>query len=178
MPVVKPVYVNRSFSDPVMAEMRDDGSHPLVRAAFDFDTRDYDPGIDCTAYIDDDGEVILTPTLTRQSDKDDCDINVMMARYEATGVEPRVNPRQPQWGDFSDVPSYQDALNIVRQADEDFMLLSAEVRDRFGNDPAQMLRFLEDEANRDEAVKLGLVMPPRGAASAEGRGRESSVFGR
>lgn len=157
MSVVKPVLVNKAFSDRMMLS----GKHPLdaVRAAYDFDGRDYDEGIDCSSFVLDDGEVVDTPSLTRQADRDDCDINVMMAKYQATG-ELRTNPRQPQWGDFSDVPSYQEALNIVRQADEDFALLDAKIRDRFGNDPTQMLRFLEDEANRDEAVQLGLVNPP------------------
>nr|QJB19179.1 MAG: internal scaffolding protein [Microvirus sp.] len=158
MPTVKPVLVNKAFSDAFPSRE----VHPLthVRGAYDFDGRDYDPGLDCLSFIDDDGVLHETPTLTRQSDKDDCDINVMMARYQNTGVEPRVNPRSPQWGDFTDVPGYQEALEIVRQAEEDFSVLPAETRDRFGNDPTQMLRFLQDESNRDEAVKLGLVVPP------------------
>lgn len=163
MPTVKPVLVNlawnewHSFSDPSLVER-----HPLaaVRGAYDFDGRLFDEGVDCSCFALPDGEIVETPSLTRQSDADDCDINVMMARYQTTGQEPRVNPRQPQWGDFSSVPGYQEALNIVRQADEDFMLLDAEVRERFGNDPAGMLRFLSDESNRDEAIRLGLVTPP------------------
>lgn len=157
MSSVKPVLVNRSLN-----AIRSDAKHPLdeVRGAYDFDSRLYDPGVDCLHFVDDDGEVIDTPSLTRQADKDDCDINVMMARYQSTGVEPRVNPRAAQWGDFADVPTYQEALNVVRQADEDFALLPAEVRERFGNDPSGMLRFLSDEENRAEAIKLGLVNPP------------------
>lgn len=138
-------------------------SHALksVRAAYDLDTADFDPGIDCQGFVDlSSGEYIETPSLTRQADAEDCDINVMMARYQATGIEPRVNPRAPQWGDFSDVASYQDALGVVAQAKADFDLLPAEVRERFGNDPAGMLDFLSREENRDEAIRLGLVIPP------------------
>lgn len=130
-----------------------------VRAAYDFDTGDFDPGVDCSGWVDEDGVLHETPSMTRQSDAEDCDINVMMAKYQATGVEPRVNPRSPQWGDFSTVVGFQEAMNIVRQSEEDFALLPAEVRDRFGNDPAGLLRFLEDDANREEAERLGIVNP-------------------
>lgn len=132
-----------------------------VRAAYDIDTVDFDPGIDCSGYYGEHGEWCDTPSMTRQADAEDCDINVMMAKYQATGVEPRVNPRSPQWGDFSSVLGFQDALNVVRQSEADFMLLPAEVRDRFGNNPAGMLEFLADEKNRDEAERLGLVIPAR-----------------
>lgn len=161
MPIVKPALVNMAYSDRlVWGEWQ--GKHPLdhVRGPYDFDGRMYDEGVDCSHFLTADGEVVETPSLTRQSEKDDCDINVMMAKYQTTGVEPRSNPRAPQWGDFSNVPAYQEALDIVRQADDDFALLPAEVRERFGNNPTGMLRFLSDEANRDEAIKLGLVMPP------------------
>jgi phage internal scaffolding protein len=132
-----------------------------VRAAYDFDTQDFDPGIDCTGYVGDHGEWFETPSMTRQADAEDCDINVMMARYQATGVEPRTNPRAAQWGDFSSVLGFQDALNVVRQSEADFAALPAAVRDRFGNDPAQMLAFLERSENRAEAERLGLVIPPK-----------------
>lgn len=147
--------VKQSASDKLSS-----GVLELVRHAYSFDTKDYDPGIDCSGYVDEDGVFWETPSLTRQADAEDCDINVMMAKYQATGIEPRVNPRAPQWGDFSSVVGFQEALNIVRQSEADFMLLPAEVRDRFGNDPAGLLRFLEDPANREEAERLGIVVPP------------------
>lgn len=156
MVVVKREFVAPAFHDvvekrrPMLAE---------VRANYAFDGDMFDLGVDCQEYTDVDGEIVETPSLTRQSDAEDCDINVMMARYQATGVEPRTNPREPQWGDFSSVPQYQEALEIIRQTQDDFMSMPAEARDRFANDPASMLAFLADPKNKDEAVRLGLVMP-------------------
>lgn len=152
--------VNRSYSDPISGEDRVFPGLKKVRNAYGFDGADHDPGLDCQFHVTESGELIETPSLTRQSDADDCDINVMMARYQATGEPPRVNPREPQWGDFSSVPDYQKSLAIVQQAQEDFALLDADVRARFGNDPSQMLSFLSDEANREEAMELGLVIRP------------------
>ena len=41
-----------------------------------------------------------------------------------------------------------------------FTLNPAEVRARFGNDPAAFMSFVEDDANRDEARRLGLLRDP------------------
>ena len=50
------------------------------------------------------------------------------------------------------------------------MALSAEIRSRFGNDPQNLILFLEDPSNRPEAEKLGLVnssaIPPERAHNA------------
>ena len=59
---------------------------------------------------------------------------------------------------------------MVNQARDLFMSLDAEVRKRFGNDPAQLLDFLADNKNYDEAKKLGLVdvkAPPKVDESLE-----------
>jgi len=40
------------------------------------------------------------------------------------------------------------------------MRLPADLRARFDNDPAQLIQFLENSDNKDEAIKLGLVNKP------------------
>jgi len=40
--------------------------------------------------------------------------------------------------------------------------LPSKIRDRFGNDPSQLLSFLADSSNKDEAISLGLVSAPVG----------------
>jgi phage internal scaffolding protein len=51
-------------------------------------------------------------------------------------------------------------LNQVIAAEDEFMRLPADLRARFENDPAQLIEFLENLENKDEAIKLGLVNPP------------------
>ena len=97
--------------------------------------------------------------LTKQSDAKDCDINAIFKRYERTGQLPDMIVRDGSYGDFSDVPTYQEALNIVIRAKEQFMALDAGVRNRFDNDPAKFLAFATDEKNYDEMEKMGLLKP-------------------
>lgn len=130
----------------------------VVRRFLDYDGPKFDPGCDCSVDMMT-GEVIVSKT--KQSFKEECDINTIMRRYETTGVIDHVNKRKPEFGDFADVVSFQEGLDIVRHAQEEFANLSARVRDRFGNDPAQFLAFMDNPDNKAEAIKLGIVMPPK-----------------
>jgi len=78
----------------------------------------------------------------------------------------------PQYVDYEGVFDFQSAMNVVRQADENFMRMDAKVRSRFHNSPQEFLEFFADPANSEEAVRLGLALPtpkespPFDAASA------------
>lgn len=96
---------------------------------------------------------------TKQEFKEESDINVIMKRYIEFGTTPEFNPNG-MYGDFSDVGDLLEMQQRVQSAHDAFAALPAKIRDRFGNDPAMLLRFVSDAGNRDEAVKLGLVVAP------------------
>ena len=103
------------------------------------------------------------PSLTIQSAADETDINVMIARYQKTGSfhgSTNMPTVRPEFGDFVGVPEYQNAMNILLQAHDQFAALPANIRDRFGNSPEKYLAFLSDTSNKEEAIKLGLVNAP------------------
>lgn len=95
-------------------------------------------------------------SLTRQSDAESADINVIMNRFEKTGVMP-VNAREAVFADVSQIGSFRDAQDAIIRGQEAFMALPAAVRARFENDPVQLMDFASDPANLPELVKLGLV---------------------
>jgi len=105
------------------------------------------------------GIIFNDPSLTVQSQKDDADINVIVKRFGLTGQLPE-NVRIPSYGDYDTVNDFQTAMNAVRAAEEGFMELPADLRKRFHNDPQELLDFVVNGDNIDEAIKLGLV-PPR-----------------
>lgn len=98
------------------------------------------------------------PSLAEQSSLEETDINTIVRRFGLTGQLP-TGVRQPTYGDYTDVFDYHTAMNAIVQAEEAFMEMPAHVRTRFHNDPGEFVAFCSDEANRDEALKLGLVMP-------------------
>jgi len=107
----------------------------------------------------DDAIVNLEPSMTEQSHKDSCDINVILDRFAKTGVA-NGNSRMPQFLDTCDLPSYQESLNVIIDADEAFMSLDSKLRKRFDNDPAKLLEFVDNPSNLDECIELGLIAKP------------------
>ena len=95
----------------------------------------------------------------------EADINFLLARYKNTGSlytadEMLRARRRPQFGDFGGIPDYQETLDKVNNALAMFGELPLKIRQRFHDSPTELLAFLQDESNRDEAIKLGLVDPP------------------
>lgn len=103
------------------------------------------------------------PSLTHQSFKDECDINRIMERYAETGflIDPNIIPnREPLFDDFYAAHDFYAAQNILAESMSRFESLPVSIRERFRNNPAELLQFLDNDANRAEAVALGLVSAP------------------
>lgn len=127
---------------------------PFVRGGYnyDVDAASAECAVEC-------GE-----SMTKQSFAEEADINVIVKRFGLLGQIPE-GVRAPQYGDFTAVTDYKSALEAVRLAAESFMEMPAEVRSRFGNDPAQFVDFCSDAKNAAELKQLGLVRPDVQAAA-------------
>lgn len=80
------------------------------------------------------------------------------------GYSPNAS-RKPMFLDLSSV-DFQTMLNKVADVRGQFDALPAKLRRRFYNDPYQMVRFVENEENRQECIKLGLLLPTEEEAQA------------
>lgn len=101
------------------------------------------------------------PSMADQSQAVDCDINVLMARYQKTGLMPQNPEKVPRYLDLSDVPSFQDAMDLMLRAEEAFMSLPAIVRKEFDNDPGKFVGFAEDPENLGKMREWGLAPPEK-----------------
>lgn len=102
------------------------------------------------------GEVLRRESLTQQEFAEEVDINTIVKRFGLTGELPETL-RVPVSGDFTNATDYHTALNLIIEADNAFLELPPKLRDRFNQDPAQLMAFLEDPGNLKEAQELGLV---------------------
>lgn len=101
-------------------------------------------------------------TLTQQHMKDECNINKLVERFVVTGEIPQMN-MPPLQGDFTNAPTYQEALNLMVAAKQSFMQQPADVRSRFDNDAGRFVDFCTNESNRDELRRMGLWSPEANA---------------
>lgn len=95
-------------------------------------------------------------SLAVQSAKEEADINTIVRRFGLTGELPN-DVAMPQSGDFSNAVDFHASMNLVVQAQEEFLRLPADLRARFSNDPGNFIAFFDDPANQDEAIRLGLA---------------------
>lgn len=124
-----------------------------IRSAYNYDAVEVsrNTGLEC-----------LDESLTDQSGKEDADINTLIKRFGVTGTVP-VLDRVPLQSDFVGVIDYHSAMNTLLAADDTFMELPADLRSRFNHSPHEFLNFCSNPANRDEMIKLGLVIPEKAA---------------
>jgi len=103
-------------------------------------------------------KTITGTTGAKQENREECDINLIVKRFSATGEKPvNMQKLQPIFADVSSVGDYAGALRAVTAANEAFAALPAELRTQFGNNPESLVSFIQDDANYDEAVRLGLI---------------------
>lgn len=99
------------------------------------------------------------PSLTRQEFADECDINTIMARYEAGGAISHVNRAEPMYLDTTMYPDLRGAMDLFREAALSFNALPAAVRKEFDNDPQLFVDFASDPANIGRMREWGLAPP-------------------
>lgn len=112
---------------------------------------------DMSKVSDETGLSCNDPSLTQQQFAEEADINNIVDRFMKTGHIPNA-VTMPQYADYEGVFDFQSAMNVVRQADENFMRMDAKVRARFHNSPQEFLEFFANPDNTEEAVRLGLAV--------------------
>lgn len=100
-----------------------------------------------------DGKMIY---ITQQDHKDQCDINLIIPKYQKSGVITHVADFEAQYGEFLGI-DFKQANDLVIGAKNKFNELPSEVRSYFKNDPGKLLEFMENPDNRDKAIELGLI---------------------
>lgn len=99
--------------------------------------------------------------VTIQAESDATNIHRIMANYGRTQELTHIAANMPTFGDFTNSPSMQEALNQIIAGKEEFMKLPADVRAHCKNDPAVFIEFIEDPANRELHLEFNLVTPTK-----------------
>lgn len=122
---------------------------PFVRTPYNYDRDEAsnDSGLKC-----------LDKTRTQQNFADEVNINTIVKRFNLTGQLP-ADVRQPTYADFVGPFDFHQAMNAIRQAQEAFDRMPADLRAEFHNDPGEFVDFCSNDENRARAEKMGLVLP-------------------
>ena len=80
-------------------------------------------------------------SLTQQHFAKEADIKTIIKKHDRTGIISHVARGVAQYGDYSDINEYREALDVVNQANESFMELPSQLRAMFHNDAGEFFEF-------------------------------------
>lgn len=105
-------------------------------------------------------------SMVQQSQKDDTDINQIMAKYQKTGVLTHIQPGPSQFGEATG-NDYLDAMMLIAEAKSKFNELPSSAREFFKNDPARFLDYCQDldEDKIDKLAEFGMAKPTERVAT-------------
>jgi hypothetical protein len=113
--------------------------------------------------------------MTRQEFRKESDMGTLIQRYTKTGsfydpLKPSVgSPRVPAYLDCASIPDFAGVQDKISAAMDAFGRLPSSVRDRFNNNLTAFVAWISDPANREEAVKEGLLPSTLGVTTPEGQ---------
>lgn len=101
------------------------------------------------------------PTMTRQEFAEECDINVLMQRYQNHDIGAIMRAAgEPVYYDLTTVPDdLMGYMKLMGDAENAFMTLPAQVRREFDNDPVKFVDYAGDPGNLDQMRTWGLAPP-------------------
>lgn len=107
---------------------------------------------------------VFDASKTRQEFAAECDINVLMERYEKSGVAiTHVNQAKPVYMDMTSIPDFRESLDILREATVAFNSLPAKLRFEMDNDPVNFVEWAQNGENLDKLREYGLAPPAKQA---------------
>lgn len=107
------------------------------------------------------------PSMTKQSDAESADVNNIVAQFIRGVTPPGLTIHEGTFADVSNVGDYLSCVNTVKQAEAAFAELPARLRDRFGNDPSNLIEALFDPNMAAELTELGVLAPATEAPTPE-----------
>lgn len=102
-------------------------------------------------------------SLTEQNHYYDSLTTTIINKHKQVGIDlfrSQIDINQDGVLDFTQATDFHDYQNKIAQAQSSFESLPAILRKRFGNNSMNMLKFLQDPKNLNEAIELGLVNKP------------------
>lgn len=104
--------------------------------------------------------------LTKQAQRDETDINLILDRFQVTGLITHLAKRPPRFMDTLEVTDFQTSLETARRTTMWFDGLPSSIRKAFANDVEQLLAARDSEEGRAKLVELGLMEAVKAASEA------------
>ena len=76
-------------------------------------------------------------SLTQEQFAEESEINNILRSHDRNGVIEHINRGNAIYGDFSNITDFSDALDQIKEAQEEFQGIPWQIREKFENDAGQ-----------------------------------------
>lgn len=98
-------------------------------------------------------------SLTQEQFAEESEINNILRSHDRNGIIEHINRGNAIYGDFSNITDFSDALQQIKEAQDEFQNIPWQIREKFENDAGQFFKFASNPDNIQELRKLGLANP-------------------
>ena len=103
-------------------------------------------------------------SMTQEQFAEESEINNIIRSHDRNGVIEHINKGNAIYGDFSNITDFSEALDQIREAQNEFQQIPSEIREKFQNDAGQFFKFASNPDNIQELRDLGLAHPEESVA--------------
>tara|TARA_B100000965_G_C19582630_1_gene754311 strand:+ start:1988 stop:2446 length:459 start_codon:yes stop_codon:yes gene_type:complete len=103
-------------------------------------------------------------SMTQEQFAEESEINNIIRSHDRNGVIEHINRGNAIYADFSGITDFSDALEQIREAQQEFQNIPSEIREKFQNDAGQFFKFASNPDNLDEMRQMGLANPEQSTA--------------
>ena len=103
-------------------------------------------------------------SMTQQHFAEESEINNILRSHDRNGVIEHIHRGNAIYADFSNITDLSDALHQIKEAQQEFLNIPSEIREKFQNDAGQFFKFASDPNNLPELRKMGLANPEQSEA--------------
>ena len=103
-------------------------------------------------------------SLTQQHFAEESEINNIIRSHDRNGVIDHIHRGNAIYGDFSNITDLSDALIQIKEAQQEFLNIPSEIREKFKNDAGEFFKFASNPDNESEMQKMGLLNPQQSVA--------------
>lgn len=103
-------------------------------------------------------------SMTQEQFAEESEINNILRSHDRNGVIEHINRGNAIYGDFSNITDFSDALQQIKEAQNEFQEIPWQIREKFQNDAGQFFKFASNPDNIQELRELGLANPEQSEA--------------
>jgi phage internal scaffolding protein len=103
-------------------------------------------------------------SMTQQHFAEESEINNILRSHDRNGVIEHIHRGNAIYGDFSNITDFSDALHQIKEAQQEFLNIPSEIREKFQNDAGQFFKFASNPDNLQELRDMGLANPQQSVA--------------